>query len=535
MRVKLSILLVNILVILFSFNNSYVAAQENNKSENEVINAETSKNKEESFNDNVKKNKLLKLNVNTLVDYLLKNNYDVKKALLDYKGANSPLLQYQAKYDFIAIGNGGYSHTENPNAATQSLQGKYTDVGNYMMGLQKNFSSGTTVGVNMTGIYQNIATSPMTIPGFPVSLNLGGGVGYQTNFKVDLSQELVKNAFGINDRLTEQSLKNITFMNKQLVKMKLTAMLVDFIIGYWNIAIAEEFLNTNRIIYNGTVDIRNLMQRKAAVGLAEAEEAYDWNSRTLAAKNNLDKSEKSLFDARLNILRSLNLDSDINIEVGRTFNTEEPTIKYEQAVKDAFIKRIDWNNQKVVLNNANLDLRIAANMNLPSLKLKASAGLKDYDATSYANTFDTFVTDYAASLELTYPIGDTGAYVKLRDAKLNYQKQYITLQSMEQNIRDEIVSIVKQCDVSYQVFQQTKQSRDYAQNYYYQVLAKFKKGKYNSVQLKMAMDSFAQSKMFEIQSLIDYNISLLRRDFSRNTVFENYNIDVDGILKRIDN
>jgi hypothetical protein len=67
------------------------------------------------------------------------------------------------------------------------------------------------------------------------------------------------------------------------------------------------------------------------------------------------------------------------------------------------------------------------------------------------------------------------------------------------------------------------------------VLAKFKKGKYNSVQLKLAMDSFAQSKMFEIQSLIDYNISLLRRDFSRNAIFENYNIDVDGILKRIDN
>ncbi len=530
MRMKLSILLINFLVILFSINTTYVIAQENNKTDNEVINADINKNKEESFNESVKKNKLLKLNVNTLVDYLLKNNYDVKKALLDYKGANSPLLQYQAKYDFIAIANGGFSHTENPNAATQTLQGKTTEVGNYMFGLQKNFSTGTTVGVNMNGYYQDVAPKT-TFPGFGTF----GGLGYQTGFKVDLAQELIKNAFGINDRLTEQSLKNITFMNKQMVKMKLTAMLVDFIIGYWNIAIAEEFLNTNRVIYNGTVDIRNLMQRKAAVGLAEAEEAYDWNSRTLAAKNNLDKSEKSLFDARLNILRSLNLDTDINIEVGRTFNTEEPTIKYEQAVKDAFIKRIDWNNQKVVLHNANLDLRIAANMNLPSLKLKASAGIKDYDAASYANTFDSFVTDYSASLELTYPIGDTGAYVKLRDAKLNYQKQYITVKGMEQNIRDEVVSIVKQCDVSYQVFQQTKQSRDYAQNYYYQVLAKFKKGKYNSVQLKMAMDSFAQSKMFEIQSLIDYNISLLRRDFSRNTVFENYNIDVDGILKRIDN
>jgi hypothetical protein len=51
----------------------------------------------------------------------------------------------------------------------------------------------------------------------------------------------------------------------------------------------------------------------------------------------------------------------------------------------------------------------------------------------------------------------------------------------------------------------------------------------------MAMDSFAQAKMLEIQSLIEYNVTLLRRDFSRNTVFENYNIDVDGILKRIDN
>ncbi|MCP4136574.1 MAG: hypothetical protein GY754_36730, partial [bacterium] len=87
----------------------------------------------------------------------------------------------------------------------------------------------------------------------------------------------------------------------------------------------------------------------------------------------------------------------------------------------------------------------------------------------------------------------------------------------------------------YKIYDQTKKSRRYAQNYYGQVLQKFKRGRYSAVQLKLALDAYIQARYAELKSLVDYNIALIRRDFSRNIIFENLGIDIDGILKRIEN
>ena len=70
MRMKLSILLINILLILFSFNNSFLAAQEN-KTENDVINAD--KENKESLFQNIQD----EINSSEVINKIIKRkNYD---------------------------------------------------------------------------------------------------------------------------------------------------------------------------------------------------------------------------------------------------------------------------------------------------------------------------------------------------------------------------------------------------------------------------------------------------------------------------
>ena len=69
----------------------------------------------------------------------------------------------------------------------------------------------------------------------------------------------------------------------------------------------------------------------------------------------------------------------------------------------------------------------------------------------------------------------------------------------------------------------------------FKVLMKFKRGRFTALQLKLALDDYIMSRSNELRSLVGYNIALLRRDLSRNVIFEKYNIPIDSILKRIEN
>lgn len=482
----------------------------------------------------IKKDEKLKLTLDKVLNYLINQNLDVKKALLEYRSAPSDLKKYRGRYDFSLYGKAYHSlmdtSPENPSA---KFQGTETIRDNYEVGIQKQFDTGTRISASINGLYQNVkgAAIDLTPLGGPL-MNLGGE-GYQSGVVLTLSQELLKNSFGMNDRLTEQSIGNVVEMKKRAVKLYLSNLLVQALVGYWNVSVAEDMVETYRVNLNSTTDIRNLVERKLNLGLSEPEELLDWNSKVLQGRNNFEISRKMLYDARLAVIRTLDLEANTDFEIGKTFQTTPPDITLERAVKDAYLKRVDLMNQRTLLKNAELELRMAGYNQLPSLKLNLMAGNTDYSEKSYMQTFNDLNKQWSVGLEATYPLGNTEAETRMQDAKLNYLKGMVELKRMEKEVRDEVDSLVKQCAVLFTVYQQTKKSGEYAQNYYFQVLRKFRQGRFSAVQLKLALDSYIFMRQAELKSLVDFNVALLRRDLARNVIFENYNINLDAILEKV--
>ena len=95
-----------------------------------------------TINKNVKK---VNLTVESVVEYLLSNNYDVKKALLEYKGVAIDRMKYNSKFDPRIIGSGSYSSSKNPVERTQTYLGEETSSATMYAGITKTFKTGTTI------------------------------------------------------------------------------------------------------------------------------------------------------------------------------------------------------------------------------------------------------------------------------------------------------------------------------------------------------------------------------------------------------
>jgi hypothetical protein len=102
-------------------------------------------------------------------------------------------------------------------------------------------------------------------------------------------------------------------LRKRIVKLNLANLLVGALIGYWNVSVAEESLATAKISLGSTTEIRNLVARKLSLGLSDSEELQDWNSKQMQSKNVYDYTEKALYDAKLAVVRTLNLESGTDI------------------------------------------------------------------------------------------------------------------------------------------------------------------------------------------------------------------------------
>lgn len=485
----------------------------------------------------------IRLTLNTVVDSVVNRSLETRKLLLEYKGTDSMLQMFDSRLDTYLFGGGQHTHTPTVMQSQQIFNGKATDSTTFFLGGQKSFSTGTTVSASLNttlikifgaGDFYYMFAPPALVPQLKKEAGLTG-YSYLSGIKIEVAQELLKNAFGIADRYTETQLKNVTDIQRKVLRMKLSALLAEGLVGYWSVAIAEENLRTAQLFVKSTSDIRNLVDRKLGLGLAEREESMDWNSRVLQTKSNEEKAKKSLYDARLGLLRTLNIDAGVDdVEVDASFVTTAPDVSYDLALRDAYAKRVDWNAQKALVKNAELEYAIADNNLLPSLKLKLGAGSTDYGPTRWIDSVNTINKDYSIGLQMTYPLENTGARVRMRNARLGLKKEKLNLRTMERQIRDEVASIVKQCEVDYTIYQQAKKSREFAQNSYNQYLAKFGMGRYNSLQLKLAIDAYVVARMTELASLVTYNITLIRRDLARNVVFENYKIDVDSLLKKIE-
>jgi outer membrane protein TolC len=466
------------------------------------------------------------LNLETVISGVVKRNLDVKKAAIDYSDAGSDLERFLGQYDTFSYAKlfNQYRQLSKEDPSVGTTQPYQTGQYGGEAGLQKSFSTGTTVQASVTSLHQDLVMTPVV----PYNINIKG---YSNTAGVTLSQELLKNAFGINQRRIEKSIAKGSEIKQRAARQAIADTVLVSFSAYWNCVIAEENLKTAQIAYKNTQDIRDLVKRKSAVGMSEPEEQYDWESRVLLTKNSVEGAQVEFTNARLAILRALDLDRNSDVEIVRNLNMDPPDATYEVAIKDALKKRTDLANLRQALEISEMSYASAKNSALPSIKASGGMGYSDYN-TSFSKSYDTCNKQWFAAVTISKPLEGTYDDAEIKASKNALAKRRIEVRQLENGIRDEIRVRLDQCNAAYKVYKQTTQASDNAQIYYEFILRKFTQGRYESTYLKLAFDNYILLRTNALKTLVDYNIALLQFDIAKNTVFEKYSIDVDALVSK---
>ncbi|MCP5495193.1 MAG: TolC family protein [Leptospiraceae bacterium] len=500
---------------------------------------EKAKKREASSTDS-KPIKIDKLSVKEAVQRSLEVNPTIQNLKYEIIKSDSAYLKNESKYAWRVIGDVDLQKSVLPFNRANYLSGTKSQTDIFSGGVDKLFAT-TGTYFKLTASHQrfdsNAFENPLqTPPGFGA---LGVQQLYTGAITALLSQDLLKNFFGIQMRNQEKILKNQAIIIREEMSYNIAGTVVQTLVDYWTYLVSDSSVDTFEKLSKNTRHIRNLTIQKTKLGLAERFEINQWNAVLSQSENQLENSKLEKEKNRKKLIRVLNLTEDSEIG-GIEELTEDlpPGLDVEKDLDYAFQNRSDWKKIKLQKESSDLGIQIAENEALPSLKVTGSYALKGQNFNSPQKNF----TDGSAgipsarffeaigSAKLVYPIMDQGIKAGIRDAHIQKRQVNIQEEDLRREITDDVITRHNAVISSHKVLKSSVKMRKEAESYYNGLLASFRKGRFTAVAVKNALDTLVQYQLQEMQAKINFNINLMRYELAKNSLFKKFDVDLDKLL-----
>jgi outer membrane protein TolC len=169
---------------------------------------------------------------------------------------------------------------------------------------------------------------------------------------------------------------------------------------------------------------------------------------------------------------------------------------------------------------------VAENNRLPSVSLGGTYASRNQSGTArqaVASEIPRGVyPESRVEFRIDMPLWDEGVAVESRNAAMNLKRLNLQEEQLVHTIRDELRLGQERVRLGYEKLNQAKASVAQNRAYYTQLLRLYSRGRYSAVAIKNALDALTQSENLYMQSRVDFNISLVRYDFSRHRFLERY-------------
>ncbi|MCB1324889.1 MAG: TolC family protein [Leptospiraceae bacterium] len=489
------------------------------------------------------------LTMEQTVRLVLDNNNLVRIRQLQILQSDTPLLRDEAQYSPVL--EGGYQSQDSivaPEGRTSLFTPARTETDIYYARLKKLFSTGTYFEVEASD------TRSFTHYDFTQNANTSSTTSSTSSFTLDsslfrtrplhtgalgvvLRQELLKNAFGYGQRRANDINRNLAEIQRQNLIYELTQLVVGTMIRYWQLSIAEENLDTAQELLRNTRNIRAITIQKSTIGLAEAFEVNQWNALAAQAESLVEQARLNRNSERRALLREMNLDPQLELTGATNLLTEVPGgITPEDDLELAYQTRPDFRSIALQRENARKAYELAENRLLPSVTVGGRYSSRDYARharQSFNDIGDYRSPEYGLEFRVEYPLWDEDARVDARNARIDLRTLDIQEEQLRRQIRDEIYEGVDQINVAYEALNNARTALEQTRAYYNGLVYRYRQGRFTAVAVKQALDSLAQARQSFVEATVNFNISLVRYDLVRNTIFVRYGIEIEDVIDRM--
>lgn len=476
----------------------------------------------------------MKITLSQAIVWAVKQNYDVLAVSYEVAMLDTQYNQFMKRFSTYLSADAGVAYSRNV-PSQKTFAG--IDVTQAKAGatIAHKFLSGTTVAGGVEYEYDAMNRSN-SLTSSLFSGMYGPSHPHKPGLFISVQQELLKNAFGINDRMTRDILKNESKKQKDKIVFQLSLIIVQVIGEYWTTVMNKVSLENAEMLVRETKKVRDMTARNAAYGLADDYTLGMYNSMLAGAEAKLAMARQKYRESLRAFLSTINMDENVDVTGTAVFTNKYPAINVEEALKTAYQKRADYLNAVRDLESAKSGLAIAENNSLPSLVASINGRL-----TSENNSFSDAITkdlgrfkypQVQGKLMLTHPLGDNDLYIQERNARFRIKQARIQLDKYKRSVKDDILNAADNIETSYRLYQKASEARKHSEIFYRGMLRDLGLGRLNSAVVKNAVDALIQSREGELQALVGYNISLLMFDVSRNILFEKYGIDVEQYIPK---
>jgi len=371
-----------------------------------------------------------KISFNRYLATIRKKLPEIQKNHLAVDKAKNSLYASKAQEDFNLSSSFKY-YFENPTATSSTTAINSTSGFTSSIGVNKKIiGTGTQVSTGVEYGSTSIKSSAMSLD----------TTSYVPALYLNITQPLLNNAFGLVDRYAKKNAR----MQLAIEKLKKdendksTLSYYQKLYFSWidyreRLKILQKNINRAAALYNQTA-------RKARAGLADNDDVQRTLSSLLGYREQYKQSEVALNS----IERELNLYFDVSKYVPDPLEFEN---YFNRAMKEvyspvAYTKTRSCEIYRLTRDNLKYSKKVTRNQLLPQLNLEAAVKVKSQEDDFSSSVKKMNDVDYSIGLSVTYPLGNTEAKSKVKDAEIAIKEINREYQITENNYRKNLESIL---------------------------------------------------------------------------------------------
>lgn len=201
-------------------------------------------------------------------------------------------------------------------------------------------------------------------------------------------------------------------------------------------------------------------------------------------------------------------------------------IDLDAAIRSALDQRLDLATLKRGIDITNLNLSLNRDLTRPEVDLTVdylaagTGGTQTINGTPAIRPFSTVLGDafggtypsWTAGVNVTYPLGRSGAKAALAQSELTKRQQELSLQALQLNIVSQVRQAARDVDTSYQRVQATQAARAASERQLNAEERRFAVGLSDTFQLQSRQGQLAAARVSDLNAVISYNRALIEFD-----------------------